>query len=170
MHSVTALVQSRNSRVIASAFKNYILDQKEIRTPVKTMSGATFCHIMEGELFVVAIARHNVNAALVFELLHKIVETFKSYFQTVDEESIRKNFVLIYELLDEIVDFGHPQLSSSVCDISRRTQSPTHLFSDGCMHTFWGDNRRFFNRSSHRARRGTTSARTFAFTSSFFSP
>ena len=101
--------------MIASAFKNYILDQKEIRTPVRTMSGATFCHIMEGELFVVAIARHNVNAALVFELLHKIVETFKSYFQTVDEESIRKNFVLIYELLDEIVDFGHPQLSSSVC-------------------------------------------------------
>jgi len=101
------------NRVVASAFKNYILDTKEIRTPVKTMSGATFCHIMEGELFVVAIARHNVNAALAFELLHRVVETFKSYFQVVNEESIRKNFVLIYELLDEIVDFGHPQLSSS---------------------------------------------------------
>ena len=100
---------------MASAFKNYVLSCKEIRTPVKTLAGATFCHIVESGLFVVAIARHNVNAALVFELLHKIVETFKSYFQVVTEESIRKNFVLIYELLDEILDFGHPQLSSSVC-------------------------------------------------------
>jgi len=101
------------NRVVASAFKNYVLDNKEMRTPVKTMNGATFCHIMQGDLFVVAIARHNVNAALAFELLHRIVETFKSYFQVVTEESIRKNFVLIYELLDEIIDFGHPQLSSS---------------------------------------------------------
>lgn len=103
------------SRVIASAFKNYVLDTKEIRTPVKTLGGATFFHIMEGDLFVVAIVRDNANAALVFELLHRTVETFKSYFKTIDEGSIRSNFVLIYELLDEIIDFGHPQLSSKVC-------------------------------------------------------
>ena len=104
---------------------------------MKTMSGATFCHIMEGELFVVAIARHNVNAALVFELLHKIVETFKSYFQTVDEESIRKNFVLIYELLDEIVDFGHPQLSSSVCNTAHTNTTATTVTSRLSPMHFW---------------------------------
>lgn len=26
---------------------------------------------------------------------------------------IRKNFVLIYEIIDEMFDFGHPQLTSS---------------------------------------------------------
>ena len=27
----------------------------------------------------------------------------------MEEESIRDNFVIIYELLDELVDFGYPQ-------------------------------------------------------------
>lgn len=31
----------------------------------------------------------------------------------LSEEAIRKNFVLIYEILDEIIDFGHPQSLSS---------------------------------------------------------
>lgn len=29
----------------------------------------------------------------------------------LQEESIRDNFVLIYELLDEVMDFGYPQIS-----------------------------------------------------------
>lgn len=36
---------------------------------------------------------------------------FKSYFGgSCDENAIRNNFVLIYELLDEINDFGYPQV------------------------------------------------------------
>ena len=34
---------------------------------------------------------------------------FEDYFKDVEEESIRDNFVIIYELLDELVDFGYPQ-------------------------------------------------------------
>jgi AP-2 complex subunit mu-1 len=38
------------------------------------------------------------------------VALFKSYFGgAFDEDAIRNNFVLIYELLDEIMDFGYPQ-------------------------------------------------------------
>ena len=31
----------------------------------------------------------------------------------LSEEGIRKNFILIYELLDEILDFGYPQQGTS---------------------------------------------------------
>ena len=34
---------------------------------------------------------------------------FKDYCGVLSEESIRKNFLLIYELLDEAIDFGYPQ-------------------------------------------------------------
>lgn len=34
---------------------------------------------------------------------------FKEYFRELEEESIRDNFVLLYELLDELMDFGYPQ-------------------------------------------------------------
>ena len=35
------------------------------------------------------------------------------YFKELEEESIRDNFVLIYELLDEIMDFGYPQTTET---------------------------------------------------------
>jgi AP-1 complex subunit mu len=35
------------------------------------------------------------------------------YFKELEEESIRDNFVIIYELLDEMMDFGFPQTTES---------------------------------------------------------
>lgn len=37
----------------------------------------------------------------------------KDYCGILSEEAIRKNFVLIYELLDEMLDFGYPQATST---------------------------------------------------------
>lgn len=39
---------------------------------------------------------------------------FGEYFESVEEESIRDNFVMVYELLDEMVDFGYPQNTETV--------------------------------------------------------
>ncbi|ELU45762.1 intracellular protein transport-related protein [Rhizoctonia solani AG-1 IA] len=54
---------------------------------------------------------YNANAALVFEFCYRFINIGKAYFGKVDEESVKNNFVLIYELLDEILDFGYPQNS-----------------------------------------------------------
>jgi len=34
------------------------------------------------------------------------LQVFQDYFGEIEEESIRDNFVVIYELLDETMDFG----------------------------------------------------------------
>merc|ERR1719221_398990 len=40
-----------------------------------------------------------------------MVELFRAYFDgPPNENQIRRNFVLIYELLDEIIDYGYPQI------------------------------------------------------------
>lgn len=41
--------------------------------------------------------------------LFRLSQVFKDYFGTLEDESIRDNFVIIYELLDETMDFGMPQ-------------------------------------------------------------
>jgi AP-1 complex subunit mu len=46
---------------------------------------------------------------MIFVLLHKICAVMEEYFKDVEEESIRDNFVICYELMDELVDFGYPQ-------------------------------------------------------------
>lgn len=42
-----------------------------------------------------------------------MAKVFKDYCGILTEESIRKNFVLIYELLEEMIDFGYPQVTST---------------------------------------------------------
>ena len=63
-------------------------------------------------IWIAAVTKQNVNAALVFEFLHKVVEVMGNYFGKISEENIKNNFVLIYELLDEILDFGYPQVET----------------------------------------------------------
>ena len=50
---------------------------------------------------------------MIFSFLHKLVEILIDYFQSLEEESIRDNFVLIYELLDEVMDHGYPQTTET---------------------------------------------------------
>jgi len=78
-------------------------------TPLITTQEATFAYIKHNNLYVVATTRKNSNVAMLFTLLHKICSVMEDYFKEMEEESIRDNFVICYELLDELVDFGYPQ-------------------------------------------------------------
>lgn len=40
-------------------------------------------------------------------------QVFREYFKSLEEESIRDNFVTVYELMDEVMDFGFPQTTDS---------------------------------------------------------
>ena len=55
----------------------------------------------------------NINGAVAILFLYKLIEVLRSYFGEVCEESIRDNFVIIYELFDEMMDFGYPQTTDS---------------------------------------------------------
>uniref|UniRef100_A0A131YZW5 AP-1 complex subunit mu n=1 Tax=Rhipicephalus appendiculatus TaxID=34631 RepID=A0A131YZW5_RHIAP len=78
-------------------------------TPILRHSDTAFMYIKHNNLYLVATSKKNANVALIFAFLHKIVTVFSEYFKELEEESIRDNFVIIYELLDELMDFGYPQ-------------------------------------------------------------
>lgn len=50
---------------------------------------------------------------MILSFLYKCVRVFCEYFENLEEESIRDNFVIVYELLDELMDFGYPQSTDS---------------------------------------------------------
>jgi AP-1 complex subunit mu len=72
-----------------------------------------YLYIRHNNLYLLALTKRNTNAAEILLFLHKIVEVFTEYFKQLEEESIRDNFVIIYELLDEMMDFGYPQTTES---------------------------------------------------------
>lgn len=93
-------------------FCNKIVATKAAKeTPIINLDGVSFIHSTFNDLTVVATSKSNINCALALEFLRRLVQVCKAYFNNeFNEDQIRKNFALIYELLDEVMDHGYPQI------------------------------------------------------------
>lgn len=58
-----------------------------------------------------AVAKGNPNVLMILYFLQKLVTVLAEYFDGLEDESIRDNFVTTYELLDEMMDHGYPQIT-----------------------------------------------------------
>ena len=47
------------------------------------------------------------------EFLHRVMDTFVDYFGDCSESIIKDNYVVVYELLDEMLDNGFPLATES---------------------------------------------------------
>ncbi|KAF1613538.1 UNVERIFIED_CONTAM: AP-1 complex subunit mu-2, partial [Eudyptes pachyrhynchus] len=96
-------------------FMGLLLQREEegALAPLLTHGKVHFLWIKHANLYLVATTKKNGNASLVYSFLYKVVEVFCEYFKELEEESIRDNFVIVYELLDELMDFGFPQTTDS---------------------------------------------------------
>lgn len=77
--------------------------------PVFNIDGTHFIFIKKSGMYLVTTTKFNVSPSMILELLCRLAKVFKDYCGVLTEESIRKNFTLIYELLDEVMDYGFPQ-------------------------------------------------------------
>ena len=90
------------TRATAETFRAQVIGNKEEgRSPVKVVGETVFMYIKHGNMYAVAVSSGNAQAALAFQFLHELIKVLKSYFGDFTEESVRNNFILIYELLDE---------------------------------------------------------------------
>jgi AP-1 complex subunit mu len=69
-----------------------------------------FATVKHNDLYFIAVdvSPYSFSGTLV-AFLTSMIRVFGEYFGKVVEESIRDNFVIVYELLDEMADFGYPQ-------------------------------------------------------------
>ncbi|KAJ6852143.1 putative AP-2 complex subunit mu [Iris pallida] len=96
---------------MVDAFRVHIMQTKELGIcPVRQIGGCSFFYMKISNVYIVIVVSSNANVACAFKFVVEAVQLFKSYFGgAFDEDAIKNNFVLIYELLDEIMDFGYPQ-------------------------------------------------------------
>ena len=107
---ISRVYRDNIGRNAVDAFRvNIIHARQQVRSPVTNIARTSFFHIKKANIWIAAVTKQNVNASMVFEFLWKICEVMQSYFGKISEENVKNNFVLIYELLDEILDFGYPQ-------------------------------------------------------------
>jgi len=76
------------------------------------LAGVSFIHTTHNDITMIAATKNNINAMLIHHFLSGFIRLAASYFEEtkVDEGSVRKHFSLIYELLDEVMDYGYPQI------------------------------------------------------------
>ncbi len=95
-------------------FSGHVLEADEAdERPVWLEHGTTYVYIKYNNLYIMAVTQRNSNAAMILLFLYRLVEVLKEYFRELEEESIRDNFVITYELMDEMMDFGYPQISEA---------------------------------------------------------
>lgn len=93
-----ALILYRRS--VADIFRIQVISNTDVRSPIVTLGSTSFFHVRHENLYIVAVTKWNANAALIFEFCYRVVNIGRSYFGKFDEEAVKNNFVLIYELLD----------------------------------------------------------------------
>jgi AP-4 complex subunit mu-1 len=77
---------------------------------MKNVEGLNYFFTKKFGIYFVATSKYNVSPSFVDEVIYRIMKIIRDYCGTLNEETIRKNFVLVYEIIDEIIDYGHPQL------------------------------------------------------------
>eukprot|EP00161_Ancyromonas_sigmoides_P009368 TRINITY_DN2325_c0_g1_i1.p2 TRINITY_DN2325_c0_g1~~TRINITY_DN2325_c0_g1_i1.p2 ORF type:complete len:433 (-),score=220.36 TRINITY_DN2325_c0_g1_i1:21-1319(-) len=84
-------------------------DEDSALKPVFHESGVSFVWIQHNGLYLMATTRRNSNATMVMLYLYRMVDVFREYFRVLNAEAILDNFVVCYELMDEMMDYGYPQ-------------------------------------------------------------
>lgn len=91
-------------------FVSKVLEEEESNLkPIFEEDGVTYIYVKHNNLYFLSVTQLNCDAMVVLNFVYKLIEVFTAYFKEVEEESIRDNFVVTYELLDEMIDFGYPQ-------------------------------------------------------------
>jgi AP-3 complex subunit mu len=65
-------------------------------------------NVYRSGLFFVAVVQRETAPLMVTEFLDRMVEIFQKYIKVVSDESIKRHFTTIYQLLDEMLDYGFP--------------------------------------------------------------
>jgi len=100
--------------VISRSICDYFFDaQNKAGAPVDIPPVISTPHhylisIYRASVFFVAVCMTEVPPLFVIEFLHRVVDTFEDYFNDCSETVIKDNYVVVYELLDEMLDNGFP--------------------------------------------------------------
>ncbi|KAG8459283.1 hypothetical protein KFE25_014128 [Diacronema lutheri] len=77
--------------------------------PVFAVDGVSFISVKSNGMHFLCTTVDNVCPSLVISLLTQLTKVCKDYLGVLNEEALRKNFTLVYEIADEALDYGYPQ-------------------------------------------------------------
>ena len=110
------IYRSFKDDVLRSEIQNYcaqVVATKEYRdNPILLMNGVSYISVPHKDIILLATTKTNINCAMAIQFLYHLIFICKAYFGgEVSESEVKKNFSLLYEILDEVMDYGCPQFT-----------------------------------------------------------
>ena len=89
-------------------------------TPIiKTPNNHSLISINRKTITFVSVVTEETPPLLVIEFLHRVFDIFEDYFNdNINESVIKENYVIVYELLDEMLDNGYPLATERYVDLT----------------------------------------------------
>ncbi|KAJ3430218.1 ap-4 complex subunit mu-1 [Anaeramoeba flamelloides] len=81
--------------------------------PVFNEDGINYIFVSKNGMYFCCTTVMNISSSFILEMIKRIIQVIKDYCQIINEDILRKNNLLLYELVDEIVDYGLPQQTVS---------------------------------------------------------
>lgn len=81
--------------------------------PYFVQDNLTYCHIKRNGLYIMVVTSCEISPIFLVEFLTRFFHICKDFCGIVNEDAIRANILLIYEILNEIVEFGYIQLATT---------------------------------------------------------
>ncbi|WVQ78401.1 hypothetical protein IAT38_000487 [Cryptococcus sp. DSM 104549] len=72
------------------------------------LAGAGLCHLERDGLYFLVPVGQEVNPLFAFSFLDSFLDTLRDYLGEVTEATIKDNFDIVYMLIEEMLDEGHP--------------------------------------------------------------
>ena len=82
-------------------------------SPIIEIDGVQCISVNKGGIYFLITTESVSSSIWAVDLLCKVVKVLKDFCGTLSEESLRRNFILVYELIDEMLDSGYPQTTAS---------------------------------------------------------
>lgn len=83
-------------------------ESREEMPPVVATSKYYLISIYREDIFLLVTSTGEIHPLLAIEFLHRVFDIFEEYFGTVEENTIKENFATVYQLLEEMMDYGYP--------------------------------------------------------------
>ena len=88
----------------------YVLPARTIAevSSVIQYSRFAFVHIIRSNVIFLGVTTHEVPPMLVIEILDMIATNIGYYLKDLNDDTVRENFSIVYQLLEELIDNGFP--------------------------------------------------------------
>jgi len=98
------------SRTVCDLFWEEVTaaESHEAIPPFITTPKHYLVHIRAQEVFFLCVLASEVPPLMCLEFMQRVKDTFTTYFGKITPDTIKENFITVYQLLDEMMDNGFP--------------------------------------------------------------